>query len=57
MIDIVSETYRTSWDKAVKLPVFEFLNVYLYHNDLLRFTNAQLKGEYDKMKSRMSRRY
>lgn len=30
MIDAVSEIYRCDWDKATKIPVMEFLNVYSY---------------------------
>lgn len=30
MIDGVSEIYRCDWEKATKIPVMEFFNVYSY---------------------------
>lgn len=30
MIDIVSEIYRCDWEKATRIPVMEFFNVYSY---------------------------
>lgn len=52
MIDIVSETYRTSWTEAQDLPVMTFLNVYSYAVARKNFEKEMMKREHEKMKAK-----
>lgn len=52
MIDVVSETYRTSWDRVTELPVVEFLNVFSYRIATDRYIKDQMDREYARMKKR-----
>lgn len=52
MLDSVSETYRCDWEKASRMNVYEFLNIYQYRYRKLEYENARTKAEYDKIKSK-----
>lgn len=52
MIDTVSSTYNCDWDKACKLNVNEFLNVYSYHIAKTRREIEIQKEAYNKMKAK-----
>ncbi len=52
MIDTVSSTYNCDWEKACKLNVNEFLNVYSYHIAKTRREIEIQKEAYNKMKAK-----
>ena len=52
MIDTVSTMYNCDWEKACRLNVNEFLNVYSYHIAKTRREIEIQKEAYNKMKAK-----
>lgn len=41
-VDVVSETYRCSWDDVYQMPVLQFLNILAYRKDKIAHEKAEI---------------